>query len=526
MISVGDREAITLVAPATGEPIGRFEYQTADEALATIARAREAQADWADLTLKQRLEHFRGLPAWLAEHADSLAATIATTTGKTRFDALTTEVLPSGLAIRHCLKHARTYLKPEVLRGDTLLALNKRSVLHRVPRGVVGIITPWNYPLSIPVYEIIAALLCGNTVVFKTSPETQPVGHDIDRLLQAAALPAGVFNQVHLDGPVAGATFLGAGGVDYLSFTGSVQVGKWLAEHAAERLVPVTLELGGKDAMIVCEDAPLERAANGAVWAGLQNAGQTCAAVERIYCDHSVYDRFLDLLKSRVERIRIGPDTDHAVDIGAMCTKRQADKVREQIEDALAKGATIAAQASVPEAYKNNNFLPAMVLTGCHHGMRIVQEETFGPVIVVMPVDDDDQAVEMANDSLYGLTASVWSMDRQRATQLAGRLQAGVVTINDHLLSHGMMETPWGGFKESGTGRTHGRFSFDSMTQTRVVIEERLPWLKRNPFWQPYDEALYRSMRGTIQVLFSGSLLHRIRNIPAMLRLLLRMFKP
>ena len=520
------REGITLVAPATGEPIGRFDYQTAVEALATIARAREAQPDWSVLTLEQRLDYFRRLPAWLAEHADELAQTIGTTTGKTRFDALTTEVLPSGLAIRHCLKHAKTYLKPERLRGGSMLALNKRSVLHRVPRGVVGIITPWNYPLSIPVYEIVAALLCGNTVVFKTSPETQPVGHDIDRLLQTAGLPAGVFNQVHLDGPVAGATFLGQGGVDYLSFTGSVQVGKWLAEHAAERLVPVTLELGGKDAMIVCEDAPLERAANGAVWAGLQNAGQTCAAVERIYCHHRVHDHFLHLLKTRVERLRIGPDTNHAVDIGAMCTERQVAKVREQIDDALAKGATIAAQASVPEAYRAQNFLPAMVLTGCHHGMRIVQEETFGPVIVVMPVDDDEQAIELANDSPYGLTASVWSMDRVRASGIASQLQAGVVTINDHLLSHGMMETPWGGFKESGTGRTHGRFSFESMTQTRVVIEERLPWLKRNAFWQPYDDALYHSMHGTIQVLFSGSLSNRIRNIPAMLRLLLRMFSP
>lgn len=489
---------------------------TTDEAFATFALAREAQPDWAALGVRARRAYLLDLPAWIAAHADDLADTIARDTGKTRFDALSAEVLPAALAIDHCLRRANRYLRPQRLRGGSALSFNKRSTLHRVPWGVVGIIAPWNYPLSIPMFDIAAALLAGNTVVFKTAPETQAVGAAIDTMFAAAGLPGGVFNQVRLDGPVAGEVFLGPGGVDKLAFTGSVPVGRWLAARAAERLVPVSLELGGNDAMIVCDDANLERAANGAAWAGLQNAGQTCAAVERVYCARAVHESFLDLLKTRVGALRVGTD------IGAMCTTRQRDKVREQIDDALAQGAEILVQAPAPE---HGNFLPATVLVKCHHGMRIVREETFGPVLVVMPVDDDDQAVEYANDTEYGLTASVWSNDRARAARIAQRLQAGVVTLNDHLLSHGMAETPWGGFKSSGTGRTHGRAGFDAMTQTRVIVDERFPRLPRNAFWYPHDEALYEALRGTLDALFARPWLTRIRHLPAVLRLLLRMLR-
>lgn len=489
---------------------------TTDEALAAIALAREAQPDWAALDLRARRDHLRALPAWIAAHADDLADTIVGDTGKTRIDALSTEVLPAALAIDHCVRHAPRYLRPERLTGGSLLSSNKLSVAHRVPWGVVGIIAPWNYPLSIPMFDIAAALLAGNTVVFKTAPETDSVGAAIESMFAAAGLPGGVFNRVRLDGPDAGETFLGPGGVDKLAFTGSVPVGRWLAARAAERLVPVSLELGGNDAMIVCDDANLERAVDGAVWAGLQNAGQTCAAVERIYCARAIHEPFLTRLKSRVEALRVGTD------IGAMCTVRQRDKVRELLDDALAQGAEILVQAPAPD---QGNFLPATVLIKCHHGMRIVREETFGPVLVVMPVDDDDQAVEYANESEYGLTASVWTDDRARGARIAQRLQAGVVTINDHLLSHGMVETPWGGFKSSGTGRTHGRAGFDAMTQTRVVIDERFPNLPRNAFWYPHDTALYDSLRGTLQAMFARPWFVRIRHFPAVLRLLRRMLR-
>jgi acyl-CoA reductase-like NAD-dependent aldehyde dehydrogenase len=514
------RASYTLTGPASGAPLGQFAFQTEDELLATLSRARSAQPDWAALTVDERLRHFRPLPAWVAERADELAGIVSETTGKTPFDALATEVLPTALAFDHCLGNARRYLRPARLRGGSMLSLNKRNRVHRVPWGVVGVIAPWNYPLSIPIYEISAALIAGNCVVFKTAPETQPVGELVARIFERAGLPAGVFNLVNLDGPVAGETMLGPGGVDKLSFTGSVPVGKWLAARAAERLVPVTLELGGKDAMIVCDDANLERAANGAVWAGMQNAGQTCAAVERIYCHHRIHDRFMQLLKDRVERLRIGTD------IGSMCTPRQAEKVRGQLDEALAAGATVAAQAPVPgHLAGNGNYLPATVLTGCNHGMRIVREETFGPVLVVMSVDDDEQAVEYANESDYGLTASVWTMDRARGRRIADRLQAGVVTVNDHLMSHGMLETPWGGFKLSGTGRTHGRAGFEAMTQTRVVIEERLPWLERNAYWYPVDDGLHRALRGTLNALYADSLVTRLRHLPAVIRLLSRMFR-
>lgn len=487
-------------------------------ALSAIARARAAQRGWAATPLRARIECFRGLPEWIAAQADELAATVAGATGKTLFDALSAEVLPSALAADHCLRRAEGYLKPQRLRGGSLLALNKRSMLHRAPWGVVGIIAPWNYPLSIPVFDIIAALMCGNTVVFKTAPETAPVGIAIERMIASTGVPAGVFNLVNLDGPDAGEAFLGAGGVDKLSFTGSVAVGRWLSARAAERLVPVSLELGGKDAMIVCDDAGLDRAANGAVWAGLHNSGQTCAAVERIYVQRSVYDRFLQLLAERVTSLRVGTD------IGAMCTPRQTEKVRAQVANALGAGARVLASAAVPEHLADGLFIAPLVLVDVTHDMDIMREETFGPVLAVVPVDDDDQAIAMANDSPYGLTASVWTADRDRGQRIAAQLEAGVVTINDHLLSHGMMETPWGGFKDSGSGRTHGRFSFEAMTQTRTVIDERLPWLRRNAFWYPVDDGAYAALRGTLRAMY-GPLSTRIRHLPAVLRLFARMFR-
>ncbi|MGH8370857.1 MAG: aldehyde dehydrogenase family protein, partial [Gammaproteobacteria bacterium] len=270
---------------------------------------------------------------------------------------------------------------------------------------------------------------------------------------------------------------------------------------ASETLTPLSLELGGKDAMIVCADADLERAANGAVWAGLSNAGQSCAGVERLYVQDSVYQPFMALLKCKVEALRVGRDTDFRVDIGAICTDRQLDTIHRQVGEALAQGATLFAQAPAPVS-AGTHFIAPSVLTDVDHTMAVMREETFGPVLGVMRFRDDEEALRLANDSSYGLTASVWSRNTRHATRLAHRIRAGAVTINDHLLSHGLTETPWGGFKDSGMGRGHGRFAFEEMTAPQVVVLDRFSMLKRQLFWQPYSQRSYSMLKRIMTLLF------------------------
>lgn len=517
-----DAQSTTCLNPATGEVIGHSPLTSKSDAIAAINRARAAQPAWAARPVKERCAAIRRVRDLIVARADALAETISRDNGKTRVDAMAAEVLPAAMAANYYAKMAPKWLAPKRLAPGNVLLLNKRSRLVRAPFGVVGVISPWNYPFSIPFSEIVMGLLAGNGVVLKVATETQLVGRAIEALFVDAGV-GDVFQHVNLPGRVAGDLFLESG-IDKLFFTGSVPVGKKLMAKAAETLTPVSLELGGNDAMLVCEDADPFRAAVGATWAAFQNAGQTCAGVERIYVHTAIYDEFMRLFAERVRALRVGPEKDHGVDIGAITTSNQLKVVTAHLEEALSQGAKIFAQSEAPDA-PGGRFHPPTILTEVNHEMLVMKEETFGPLVGVMRVKDMDEAVELANDSNLGLTGSVWSTDTKKADALARRIEAGVVTINDHVVSHGLPETPWGGFKESGIGRTHGEIGFSEMTEPQCIVHDSMPGVRKDMWWHPHGPDVYDGVKGAIAALYGASTGERTSGTRELLKLFGRTFK-
>lgn len=509
------------INPGTGEVIGTSDLNDVADVQQAVTQARQAQQEWALLPIRLRAARLRRIREYLTRHADELANIISKDNGKTRIDALASEVLPAAMAVDYYCRKARSFLRDRRLMPSNWLMANKSSKIIRVPYGVVGIISPWNYPFSIPFSEVVMALVAGNSVLLKTATETQQVGRALERCMVNAGLPSGVFTYLNLPGRAAGNAFLESG-VDKLFFTGSVAVGQRLMAKAAETLTPVVLELGGNDPMLVCPDADPQRAAAGALWAGLQNCGQSCGGIERIYVHQAIYEPFMEALGAGVRRLRTGCDAEHTYDLGAMTTQKTMAEVQRQVREALDAGAQIYAQSgNIP---KMGSFLPAMVLTDVDHSMDIMRLETFGPVLGVMLVDDMEHAVALANDSDLGLTASVWTSDAASGEQLARRLTAGTVTINDHLMSHGLAETPWGGFKKSGIGRTHGAIGMAEMTQPQCVVHDYLPKVKKNFWWHPHGPSIYNGLRGLLDFLYADGIWVRLKGLVKLLRVYPRTF--
>ena len=518
------RGSIPSVNPATGETIGVTELNTVADLNNAVSAAHKVQPAWEAAGYKERRRHLLLVRDYIVENAESLAEIISRDTGKTKIDALSTEVMSAAMAISYYAAHAVGILKRKRLSGGSLLTFNKRSYVDRVPAGVVGIISPWNYPFAIPFHEVAMALITGNAVILKVASQTLMVGKAIQVAVAAGNFPPGLFSLINLPGTVAGNAFLESG-INKLFFTGSVAVGKLLMAKAAERLVPVSLELGGNDAMIVCRDANLQRAVNGALWAGISNAGQSCAAVERIYVEEPVYEAFVVLLKEKMQGLKQGADQNCDVDVGAMTTKEQMKKVQDQLRDAKSKGARIFANPPSSGLNPAGLFIPPTIVEGATDDMLLMREEIFGPVLGVASVKDVDEAVRKANASTLGLTASVWSRNKKKAHAIAARLEVGSVMINDHLMSHGLAETPWGGFKESGIGRTHGYLGLEEMTQPRVVVDDMLPGMQKNMWWYPHSRKVFDGLLGGLDVLYAKRLTKRLAGIFKLVPVFLRSFQ-
>lgn len=500
-------EQLAVFNPATQETIGSVPVFSAAEIAAAVDRARAAQPRWAATPVRERLALVRRFQELLCAQKDAVSAVITREAGKPLAEALSTEVLVVLDGAKYLLDNAAEFLLPEHVPHANLAMKLKRGTLLREPYGVIGIISPWNYPFSLPSVQTLTALVMGNAVVLKPSEFTPFTSLELQRLLREAGLDADLLQVVTGAGPAGGALLQAK--IDKMIFTGSVATGKKVAQAAAARLLPVVLELGGKDPMIVLDDADVDVASSAAVWGAFMNAGQTCLSVERCYVHESIYEKFLAACAEKARKLRPGNGTDPNTDIGPMIHERQLRTVKAHVEDAVARGARLLA-GGAPLTQLGPNFFAPTLLADVTHDMDIMREETFGPVLPVRSFKTDDEAVALANDSEFGLAASVWTGNKHRGEALAHRINAGAVLVNDVVCSFGISEAPHGGIKASGIGRTHGRYGLEEMVWPKYVDSDRMPKMKKL-WWYGYGPAFRQQMQGFIELLFARNLTNRIR---------------
>jgi acyl-CoA reductase-like NAD-dependent aldehyde dehydrogenase len=480
--SGGAAERIEVLNPATGAAIGSVEVDSAERVAATVARVRANQAEWEALGVEGRYRWLGRLRDWLLDNHERVLDTMQAETGKVRGDTSAETIYLTDLINFYGSKAAK-FIGDETVRPHSPLAASKKLMVQYRPYPVVGVISPWNFPLALALGDAIPALQAGAAVVVKPS-EFTPLG--LAEIVAAWKREIGgpdVFDCVHGTGETGGAL---VDNVDFIQFTGSDRTGRKVMARAAETLTPVSLELGGKDPMIVLDDADIDRAANAATWGGMFNSGQVCLSVERIYVEEPVYDEFVAKLTKEVGALRQGADgKTPAKDVGAMTSPNQRAIVEAQVEDAIAKGAKAATGGKRVEG--PGDYFEPTVLVDVDHSMTVMRDETFGPVVAVMKVRDSEEALRFANDTRYGLAASVFG-EKQRAERVGRRIEAGAVNVNDVIVNYVLMDVPMGGWKESGIGFRHGEYGIKKYCRPESVIVARFGG-KREPTWYPYTKA-------------------------------------
>ena len=494
------RRKLEVFAPATLERLGEIEVASPEDVSAAVARARVAQVEWAARSFEERGRLLLRARALLVERADEIAEVICRDTGKPRLEAMTAEILGGCDALTFYAKNAKRLLRDEKKRLH--LMKTKKLVLSHRPMGVIGIITPWNFPFMLSLNPAVQALAAGNAVVLKPSEITPFVGLALAKLFADAGLPENVFQVVTGDGATGAA--LVDSGCDKISFTGSARTGRRIAEACGRALVPCTLELGGKDPMIVCDDADIERAARGAVWGAFTNSGQVCMSTERVYVVEKVAQAFTERVVELTRELRQGPETEGDVDVGAITSPAQLEIIEQHVADAVAKGAKILTGGRRNPAWAGLFFEPT-VLVDVNHEMAIMREETFGPCLPIQVVSDEEEALRLANDSCYGLQASVWTRDTWKGKRLANRIAAGGVVVDDCMVTYGISESPFGGVKESGIGRVNGELGLKSFCHVQSVVLPRMRG-KSEPLWYPYSARTLRLAKRALGLLYRSPL--------------------
>jgi succinate-semialdehyde dehydrogenase/glutarate-semialdehyde dehydrogenase len=488
---VGAAAELESFSPLDGARLGAVPTIAPDRVQAMVDDVAGVQPFWAQLPLADRARYMRRAAQAIIDQLDELTELLSREQGKPRNESLTMELLPTIDSLRWLAEAGPGILEDERVSLPIFLK-QKRARFTYEPLGVVAVIAPWNYPWSIPFGETAIALMAGNGVVLKPASLTPLIGQRIQEVFERAGLPEGLVRTVHGGGAVGQA--LVESSAAKIFFTGSVEVGRRVGEECARRMKGSVLELGGKDPTIVCADANLPNAISGCLWGGFANAGQTCSGIERVYVLRDVADRFVEGVVEGAERLRVGDPLDWGTEVGPMVSQEQLELVRELVDDAVAAGATLHCGGAEPPFFR-----PA-VLTGLTHDMRLMREEIFGPVIPIVTVDSEDEAIALANDSEFGLGASVWTRNRAKGERIARRLQSGMVWINDHMFSHGACSCSWGGVKQSGLGRSHSKFGLYECANIKLLTWE--PSRTRDFWWHPYDESLGRAMKASAKLLY------------------------
>jgi succinate-semialdehyde dehydrogenase / glutarate-semialdehyde dehydrogenase len=458
------RATLHVTSPLTGAVVGEVPAGTEEDVVAAVGRAREVQQAWAATPVRDRAGVLLRYHDLVLDRQDELLDLIQAENGKARIWAFE-EIMDQAVTARYYARLAPRALKPQRRLSALPGLVSTRE--HYVPKGIVGVISPWNYPLVLAVSDALAALVAGNGIVIKPDSQTPFTALRAFELLEEAGLPAGLVQVVTGPGRSVGTAIIDT--ADYVMFTGSTATGRTVARQAGERLIGVSAELGGKNAMVVTEDVDLDRAVEGAVVASFANTGQLCISIERLYVNETIADAFLDAFGARTSELTLGAEQAYGPEVGALASQDQLDKVRTHVDDAVAKGARVVAggrhRPDIGEL-----FYEPTVLAGVTPDMALYRDETFGPVVAVYPVASDDEAVAQVNDTEYGLNASVYSGDTDRGKAIAERIRAGTVNVNDGYSSAwGSLDAPMGGMKASGLGRRHGREGLLKYTEPQTV---------------------------------------------------------
>jgi acyl-CoA reductase-like NAD-dependent aldehyde dehydrogenase len=527
------QDEIVSYDPGTGQEIGRVPQISDEEVRAAVQRSRAAFREWKRTTFTERRRLIMKARDVILSELDEIAHLISAESGKPFGEAIAMEIAPVLDLMQYFARNAERVLRPRKIKIGLYGLLGRSSKVVYHPLGVVGIIPAWNYPFAIPLGEAAMALMAGNSVIIKPSELTPFVGLKIGEIFERAGAPKDLVQIVTGDGRT-GAAFVEAA-PDKIMFTGSAATGKKIAKAAAENLTSIVLELGGKDPMIVFADANLELAADAAIWGAFCNAGQSCSSVERLYVDEKVAEKFTQMLVDRAKHLKLGAGIGEDISIGAMSSERQVQIVEDHVEQFRRDGATIltggkragvlSSNFSLPPSEKepakagtqNSLFFEPTIITNVRNDMRAMQEETFGPTLPVGTFKSEQEAIDLANDSEFGLTASVWTRNLNKGKRVAQQIEAGSVTVNEVLYTHGIGQTPWGGFKNSGRGRTHGVEGLMELVQPQHIHVNRLAILP-NAWWMPYSPTAVETFRGFAKYFATGSIFKTTRLLPQLAR--------